>query len=55
MNNIIAVFAAVIVVVAVINLFTTFMKVSDFEEKLTGYATGYVNITISSNIQKLIL
>jgi hypothetical protein len=51
MNNIIAVLAVVVVAVAVINLSITFVKVSDFQEKLTGYASGYVNITISSNIQ----
>ena len=51
MNNIIAVLAIAVVVVAVINLFITFIKVPDFQEKLTGYALGYVNITISSNIQ----
>jgi hypothetical protein len=51
MNNIIAVLAVVVVAVAVINLSITFVKVSDFQEKLTGYALGYVNISISSNIQ----
>jgi hypothetical protein len=50
-DNVIVVLAIVVVVVAVINLSITFMKVSDFKEKLTGYASGYVNITISSNIQ----
>lgn len=50
-NNIIAVLAIFVVAVAVINLSITFMKVSDFKEKLTGYATGYVNITIASMIQ----
>lgn len=49
-NNIIAVLAVVVVVVAVINLYITFMKVSEFEKTLTGYATGYVNITIASSI-----
>jgi len=50
-NNIIAVLAVVVVAVAVLNLSVTFMKVSEFEKTLTGYATGYVNITVSSNIQ----
>ena len=49
-NNIIAVLAIVVVIVAVINISITFMRVSDFKEKMTGFATGYVNITISSSI-----
>ena len=50
-NNIIAVLAILVVAVAVINLYITFTEVSDFNKKLTGYATGYVNITIASMIQ----
>jgi len=50
-NNLIAVLAIIVVAVALINLYITFMKVSDFNEKLTGYASlGYVNITISSTV-----
>lgn len=50
MNNLITIFAIVAVAVAVINLSVTFIKVSDFKEKMTGYATGYVNLTINTYI-----
>jgi len=49
-NNMIAVLVVVVIVVAVINLSITVMKVSEFREKITGFATGYVNITIASSI-----
>ena len=50
-NNVIAILAIFVVAIAAINLCITFVKISDFKEKLTGYATGYVNITVASNIQ----
>jgi len=51
-NNIIVILAVVVVIVAVVNLYITFIKVSDFKEKLTGYASkGYVNISVASMIQ----
>ena len=49
-NNLIAILAIVIVLIALVNMSTTLIRVSDFKEKLTGYATGYVNITIQSVI-----
>jgi len=50
MNNIITVFAIAAVAIAVINLSVTFMKVSDFKEEMTGYVSGYVNISIQTSI-----
>ena len=49
-NNIVAVLAVIIVAVAAINLSVTFMRVSEFREKVTGFATGWVNITIASSV-----
>ncbi|MBD3252531.1 hypothetical protein GF386_02265 [Candidatus Pacearchaeota archaeon] len=49
-NNLVAVLAIVIVLIALVNLSTTLIRVSELREGLTGYATGYVNITISEMI-----
>lgn len=49
-NTIVSVFTLVLVVVAMANLAITFYKVSDFNEKITGNAVGYVNLTVSTSI-----
>jgi len=54
-NNLLAILAIVIVAIAVINVAVVLVKVSDFREKITGYATsnvtyGFVNITITQAI-----
>lgn len=47
-NNLLAIFAVIAIVVAVINVSVTLIKVSDLKAKMTGYATGagFVNLTI---------
>jgi len=49
-NNIIAVLAIVVVAVALFNFVTTIIKISDFNEQITGFASGYVNLTINTLI-----
>lgn len=45
-NNVLAVLAVTIVAVALVNLGITYVKISDFNNQLTGLATGYVNVTV---------
>jgi hypothetical protein len=51
-TNIIAILTVVVVVIAVVNFSVTIIKIANFNEAMTGYAssTGYVNITVSQNI-----
>ena len=49
-NNVIAVFAFIAVTIALVNLSVTLIKVSDFREQLTGFASGYVNVTVYTQI-----
>ena len=50
-NKIVSVLTVVAVVVALANVSITLMKVSYFNEKITGLAsTGYVNITVETEI-----
>ena len=47
-NNLLAIFAVIAIVVALINVSVTIIKVSDLKAKMTGYATGagFVNLSI---------
>jgi hypothetical protein len=49
-SNLIVVLAVVVLVVSLLGVGITFFKVSQFKEKVTGFAAsaGYVNITIAS-------
>ncbi len=49
-NKFISVLAIVVLVVSLFSFGITFMKVSEFKEKITGYASGYVNLTIDTLI-----
>ncbi len=51
-NNLVAVLAVVVVLIALINLSVTLIKVSNLKEKITGYSVdyGFVNITINTAI-----
>jgi hypothetical protein len=49
-SNVIAIFAILIIIVAVGNLLVTYIKVTDFREEITGYALGTVNLTIGTQI-----
>jgi len=50
LNNVFAILAIVLIVVALLNFGITFVKVSEFRKALTGFATGYINITVATNI-----
>ena len=52
-NNLIILLAIVVALIALINFSVTFIKLSQFNEKITGYVTdyGYVNISITSLTQ----
>jgi len=50
-NNIVAILAIFVVLIATGNLIVTMTKVADFNEEMTGLATAYVNITVNTNIE----
>ena len=49
-NKLITGLVIVVLIVSVLSLSITFVKVSDFKEKLTGYYVGYVNLSIATSI-----
>ena len=49
-NQLLSVLAVVLVALSVLGLGVTMMKASDFNEKITGYETGYVNISITTTV-----
>ena len=49
-NNVITVFAVVVIMIALVNLSVTIIKISDFNEQVTGFASGYVNLTVATFI-----
>ena len=52
-NTMIAILAIVVLLISLANLVVTFVKVSEFKEKVTGYATtvkGSVNLTIATSL-----
>jgi hypothetical protein len=46
--NVIAVLSFISIIVILINIVGIFIKISDFEKEMTGKASGYVNISVSS-------
>jgi len=49
-NNLLVYLAFAVVAVAMFNLSVSFIKISDFNEKVTGLASGYVNLTVNTQI-----
>jgi hypothetical protein len=49
-NNLIAVLTVVTIVVSLISLSFSYITTNQLKEKITGFATGYVNITIMTTI-----
>jgi len=49
-NKTLLILAIIVVVISIVNVSVTFLKVSDFKEQITGYASGYINVTIQSQI-----
>jgi hypothetical protein len=47
-NNIFSIFAIVILLVALVNFGVTYVKYNNMKRQITGYASGYVNVTISA-------
>jgi len=41
----------IVIVLALVNIAVVFIKISAFEEELTGFASGFVNITVSTRLQ----
>ena len=50
LDVILAVIAIIVIILSLINIFINISKIPEFIEKLTGYASGYVNISISSQV-----
>jgi len=48
--NVIAVLSFISVIVILINIVGVFIKISDFKEEMTGKASAYVNLSISSTV-----
>lgn len=48
--NVIAVLSFISIIVILINIVGVFVKVSDFKEEMTGKASGYVNLSVSSTV-----
>ena len=49
-NNVLALLALVVLVFSLISVGVTFYKFSQFKEQITGFASGYVNLTVSSSV-----
>lgn len=49
-NELLFIFAVIAVLIVLIHIFVTFIKISDFEEELTGKVSGYVNLTVTTSI-----
>jgi len=50
LNTVFAVLVIVLVVVSVLNFGITFVKISEYNKAVTGFATAYVNLTINTNL-----
>lgn len=48
--NIIAVFSFISIIIILINITTVFIKVSDFKKEMTGKASAYVNLSVTSSV-----
>lgn len=49
-NSIFAILAIVLVLVALLNFGITFIKISELKKSFTGFVTGYVNLTVNTNL-----
>jgi len=49
-KQVIAILAVIAVTVAVVNLAVTFIKINDFRKEVSGFASGYVNISVVSSV-----
>ena len=47
-NNLLAVLAIFVVVLSLISFGVTLYKFNQFKEQITGYASGYVNLTVTT-------
>jgi len=48
--NIIAVLSFITIIIILINITSVFIKISDFKKEMTGKASAYVNLSISSSV-----
>lgn len=48
-NNLLAILAIIVIVLSLISIFINVLKIPEFR-KVTGYASGYVNLTINSQV-----
>ncbi len=49
-NSVFVILAVVLVVVSLLNFGVIFFKVSEMNKAVTGFVTGYVNLTVNTNI-----
>ncbi len=49
-NSVFVILAVVLIVVSLLNFGVIFFKVSEMNKAVTGFATGYVNLTVNTNV-----
>lgn len=50
LNNIIAIIAIIVIVLSLASIFINLLKAPELRKKVTGYASGYVNLTVNTQI-----
>jgi hypothetical protein len=50
LNNVFAILAIVLVAVSILNFGITFVKLSQYQKAVTGFATAYVNLSVNTNV-----
>ncbi len=50
LNNTIVILANIVVILSLASIFINIYKVPEFKKKMTGYALGYVNLTVNTQI-----
>lgn len=49
-QNIISILAVIVILVAIVNISVSIFKISEYNKQITGFASGYVNITVDTQI-----
>ena len=49
-NDVLFIFVCICILIMLVHISVTFLKISDFNKELTGQASGFVNLTVSSSV-----